>query len=230
MELNRSQKIAISLAVVAAVLFAFFSVSIPLGEYRSAKNALKVSESQQEDYKGEAYYDYMQRQRLQDNFWLKLPKGVLVVFCILAGAVGAAVGCGSVWFFYKLVGWLVLAFHSAVDVYDEQKSKKEVYGDVRGIERSQMIWVKCKNPDCQVVYQIDRNDYFKYVQEHRNALSLSVAALVCEKCSQESIYKAVRCEKCGLIFSIGSVAGDFSDRCPQCSYSKQARPDDEHRK
>lgn len=220
---HRSEKIALSLAIATAIVFAFFGVSIPLGEYRSAKDALKVSESQQEDYKGEAYYDYMQRQRLQDNFWLKLPKWLLVVFCILAGLIGAAVGCGSVWFFYKLYGWSVLAFRSAVDVYDEQKSKEEVYGDVRGIERSRMIWVKCKNPDCEVVYQIDKKDYFKYVQEHRNALSLSAPSLVCEKCGEESVYRAVRCQKCGLIFSIGSVAGDFSDKCPQCGYSKQAR-------
>lgn len=90
--------------------------------------------------------------------------------------------------------------------------------DIGSMKRGQLTWVKCNNPDCKAEYQMDKKDYFEYLQE--NATGMSTPALVCKECGEESVYQAVKCEKCGLIFTSGSVPNDFSDRCPECKYSK----------
>jgi ribosomal protein L40E len=79
------------------------------------------------------------------------------------------------------------------------------------------IWIKCRNPDCENTWQMDKRAYFEYLQEHR--VSMEVPPIVCPKCGQESGYRAEKCEKCGFIFERGAVAGDFPDRCPKCGYS-----------
>jgi predicted Zn-ribbon and HTH transcriptional regulator len=75
-----------------------------------------------------------------------------------------------------------------------------------------MWWVKCGNPDCNTEYEMDMKDFI-------DSGGIS-KALTCQKCSEESIFKAVKCEKCGLVFFSGSVRGDYTDRCPECGYSE----------
>jgi phage FluMu protein Com len=57
--------------------------------------------------------------------------------------------------------------------------------------------------------------------------------LTCQKCGQDAVRKAFKCEKCGEVFFVNSVQGDLEDRCPKCKYSaieakreaaKKARP------
>jgi uncharacterized OB-fold protein len=67
---------------------------------------------------------------------------------------------------------------------------------------------------------MEKKDYFKYIQEHINPMSMTMPPLVCEKCGEESIYKAIKCEKCGAIFFDNVTPDDFRDRCPKCGYSK----------
>ena len=93
-------------------------------------------------------------------------------------------------------------------------------GGFDSIKRGEMIWVKCSNPDCGAEYQIDNKDYLEYIKEHSSPMSLVAAPLVCKECGQESVYKAVKCAKCGLVFFSGTVPNDFADRCPECSYSQ----------
>ncbi len=88
------------------------------------------------------------------------------------------------------------------------------------IPSGQMIWVKCANSDCGAEYQIDRKGYLEYKEKHQNPMSLSAPPLVCEKCEKKSVFKAVKCEKCGLIFVYGAAPKGFADRCPECGYSK----------
>ena len=88
------------------------------------------------------------------------------------------------------------------------------------IKRGELMWVKCSNPDCEVEYQIDRKDYFDFLGEHM--MGDTEPPMVCKECERESVYRAVKCEKCGLIFFRGAVGhGDFADRCPECGYSKE---------
>ena len=87
------------------------------------------------------------------------------------------------------------------------------------VPRGQMIWVKCGNPDCGAEYQIDNKDYWEYIEKHRNPMSLSVPPLTCRGCEKKSIFRAVKCEKCGLIFFHGTNQTSFADTCPECGFS-----------
>ena len=81
-------------------------------------------------------------------------------------------------------------------------------------------WVKCRNQACEAEYEITKKEYFEYVEKHADLALLEVPPLVCKKCDQESVYRAVKCAKCGLVFETGTVPSDFEDRCPKCKYSK----------
>jgi hypothetical protein len=90
----------------------------------------------------------------------------------------------------------------------------------------QVEWVLCRNPGCEADYSVPMKVFYEYMQEHREPGSSMVPALVCEKCNQESVYRAVKCGKCELVFEPGSIyqvhgdRRDYSDRCPKCKYSK----------
>ena len=106
-----------------------------------------------------------------------------------------------------------------------------------GIEalKGQLIWVKCSNSDCGAEYQMDKKEYFDTIQKLTKenpfaAISQGTLALICKKCGEESVYRAEKCPKCGLVFFWSTAGhGDLADRCPECGNSqteetrKQAR-------
>lgn len=101
------------------------------------------------------------------------------------------------------------------------KSRPAESGGIKGIKRGEMLWVKCNNPNCAATYQMDKKDYYEQMQEKMKANPLAQnLPLVCKECGEDSIYRAVKCEKCGTIFFYQSVPHDFADRCPECNYSK----------
>jgi len=83
------------------------------------------------------------------------------------------------------------------------------------------LWVKCRDPDCGAEYQMSKKECFKYIEEHADPMALTAPAMICEKCGEQSVYRAEKCGNpdCGLIFFRGSVPNDFPDRCPKCGYS-----------
>lgn len=92
-----------------------------------------------------------------------------------------------------------------------------------GIPKSfatEMTWVKCRNPQCGTEYQITKKEYFLYVEKNQDWRSAGAPALTCQKCGEPGIYRAVKCESCGLVFEMGSVPLDYQDRCPECKFSK----------
>ena len=91
-------------------------------------------------------------------------------------------------------------------------------GGIETIERGELMWVKCGNPDCGAEYQIDQRDYFEYIKEHQKGLVRP--PMVCEKCGEESIFRAEKCNKCGAVFFYEAVAEDLPDRCTECGYSQ----------
>ena len=95
--------------------------------------------------------------------------------------------------------------------------RRHTSGGGPGLEsfRGQGVWVKCRG--CGAEYQIDKADYFKYIRE--NVRGTSAPPLVCEKCGEEKVYRAVKCLKCETVFFHGGARGDFDDRCPKCRYS-----------
>ena len=86
--------------------------------------------------------------------------------------------------------------------------------------KDKSTWVKCREPQCGAEYQMNLKEYFVHMEEHADPRSLLPPPLVCKKCGQKSVYRAVKCEKCGLVFERGTVPRDFADRCPKCAYSK----------
>ncbi len=89
---------------------------------------------------------------------------------------------------------------------------------VEDIDLSEKTWVICTNPKCQTQYEIGRREYFEYVENNR--MGPVVPGMECQKCGDASIYRAVKCGKCGHVFLYGSKGLDFADRCPKCKYSK----------
>ena len=84
---------------------------------------------------------------------------------------------------------------------------------LEAMKSGEMIWVKCSNPDCGAEYQVDKKDYLEHLQKRQ--------PLTCKECGQDSLSRAVKCEKCGLVFFMGASGfDDFQDRCPECGYSK----------
>ena len=92
---------------------------------------------------------------------------------------------------------------------------------IDSIPDEEMIWVKCNNPACKAEYQTSKKGYFKYVEEHANPMAPTPPPLVCEKCGEQSVYRAEKCMNpdCGIVFLRGAVPNDFPDRCPECGYS-----------
>jgi predicted RNA-binding Zn-ribbon protein involved in translation (DUF1610 family) len=86
--------------------------------------------------------------------------------------------------------------------------------------KGQTVWVKCSNKDCGHAWEMPKRDYFVWIEEHSNAATMSTPPLICEKCGEESGYRAVKCEKCGLVFFWGALGSDaYSDECPECGHS-----------
>jgi len=116
----------------------------------------------------------------------------------------------------QLAAKFINDFPGAIPKAAAVKGKSEI----DELERGVLYWVMCTNPDCEHKWQMDRKDYFMYMREHQDPMVLEAPAFVCPKCSEASGYRAVKCEKCGLIFIRGTVAHDYADRCPECGHSK----------
>ena len=97
-------------------------------------------------------------------------------------------------------------------------------GGIETIKRgTATVWLRCRSPKCENTWEMDKRDYFEYLSEHQDPMSMLAPAVVCPKCSEEGGYRAEKCEKCGLIFERGTVPHDFADRCPECGNSQTER-------
>ena len=84
----------------------------------------------------------------------------------------------------------------------------------------ELTWVKCRNPECEAEYQVTKKEYFQYQEKHYDPRFPGAPPMVCQQCREESVYRAVKCKNCGLVFEMGTISGDYNDRCPKCDYSK----------
>jgi hypothetical protein len=84
-----------------------------------------------------------------------------------------------------------------------------------------MTWMKCRDPECQVQYQMGLREHLNYLQEYLKEHPNSPVApgFVCERCGRQTAYRAMKCEKCDHFFQTGWNTGDFFDRCPGCKFS-----------
>ena len=92
--------------------------------------------------------------------------------------------------------------------------------------KGEITWVKCNNPDCGISYEMPLRDYYRLVDTQQR--KTGGRNIVCEKCGKESLFKAVKCEKCqAVFFYVFGNAEDYADRCPECGFSKS---EDERKK
>ena len=92
-------------------------------------------------------------------------------------------------------------------------------GGIDDIPDDKMTLVKCNNPKCNAVYEMSEKQYFKQIQERFNPMARSTPAVTCEKCGEDSVFRAIKCPYCGEIFFRDSVPNDIFDRCPKCKRS-----------
>ena len=95
-------------------------------------------------------------------------------------------------------------------------------GGIADISPEEMMWVKCNNPNCKAEYEMGKQAYFKYVEEHMDPMAMVAPPVVCEECGKESVFRAEKCQNadCAIVFFRGSVPNDFADRCPECGRSE----------
>jgi hypothetical protein len=126
----------------------------------------------------------------------------------------------------QLAAKFINDFPGAVPMAAAVKAKSEI----DELEHGVLYWVMCTNPECEHKWQMDRKDYLIYLREHQDPMEFAPPGIVCPKCSEVHGYRAVKCEKCELIFIRGTVAHDYADRCPECGHSKTRRLRREARK
>ncbi|GAI55337.1 unnamed protein product, partial [marine sediment metagenome] len=66
-------------------------------------------------------------------------------------------------------------------------------------------WLKCRNIDCGAAYEMNLEEYHMFIQKNADPRSPLPPPLVCKKCGEPSVYRAVKCEKCGSVFERGTV-------------------------
>lgn len=116
-----------------------------------------------------------------------------------------------------MIGLVVACIAAAVIVTVMSRSGSSV-GGINSMKRGEaMFWIKCRDPKCENTWQMDKKDYYDYMEKHR--VGTTAPALVCPKCGAGSGYRAEKCEKCEFIFERGT-SNDLADRCPKCGYSK----------
>jgi predicted RNA-binding Zn-ribbon protein involved in translation (DUF1610 family) len=114
-----------------------------------------------------------------------------------------------------MIGIIAVCIVAAVIITVASRSASS--GGIESIPTGTMVWIKCR--DCGNTWQMDRRDYFEYIEKNR--IGMIVPGIVCPKCQEEKGYLAEKCPKCGTIFERVPTTRDFPDRCPECGYSAQ---------
>jgi phage FluMu protein Com len=102
---------------------------------------------------------------------------------------------------------------------------KTMGGGTTAGQPTSKIWVKCNNPKCGYEYQITAKEYTDFMMSHggpRQFIMSGAVPMKCPKCNEDSVFKAMKCEKCGKVFFPGTVEGKPEDTCPSCGYSPSA--------
>ena len=84
------------------------------------------------------------------------------------------------------------------------------------------VWAKCNNPKCGDEHQISAKEYTDFMMNNggpRQFMMGGAVPMKCPKCNEDSVYKAMKCEKCGKVFFPGTVGGKATDTCPGCGHS-----------
>jgi hypothetical protein len=118
----------------------------------------------------------------------------------------------------KKIGAIVIVACLAVVGIMTFMKLSEKGGGINSLE-GRTTWVKCAK--CNSSHEMSQTEYYEYIREHAGPIPIYAPPLPCDECGEESVYIAVKCEKCGEVFyEISDGSKDFTDRCPECDYSK----------
>jgi len=112
---------------------------------------------------------------------------------------------------------LVLAFGGAIYMLGSWALEGDVK-DIESVPKGKTVWVKCSNPACGSSYEMNLREYYKQVEQ--KFVVTQIPPINCKNCGKESIFRAVKCKKCGEVFS--PPAG--RDQCPKCGFSETEGP------
>ena len=104
---------------------------------------------------------------------------------------------------------------------------KTMGGGTTAGQPTSKMWVKCNNPKCGDEYQISAKEYSVFMMNNggpRQFMMSGAVPMKCPKCNEDSVFKAMKCEKCGKVFFPGTVEGKAEDTCPGCGYSPSTAP------
>ena len=82
-------------------------------------------------------------------------------------------------------------------------------------------WLKCTNPDCGAEYSMPAKAYHQWREKNYDAGTLQANPMECKECGEESVFAAIKCDKCGHVFFKGAAGAGYTDRCPECGYSER---------
>lgn len=131
----------------------------------------------------------------------------------------------------NLIYTVVIALCIIVAVVVFVKTRGSGAGGLDSISDTEQVWVKCRL--CKASYEMGKKQFYEELEEKAKAsptAMMMTPPLTCQKCGKDGIMKAVKCEKCGIVFFENSVPNDFADRCPECKYSKMEAVREERKK
>ncbi|MHC4482662.1 MAG: hypothetical protein ACYSW4_03855 [Planctomycetota bacterium] len=119
-----------------------------------------------------------------------------------------------------MIGVIIVCFAVAGAITYMTRSR-EPYENPEDLENI-MMWVKCRNPQCEGEYEISMKEHADFWKQYKldNPGIQRAPTMICKSCGEESVYRATKCAKCGLVFEIVRRRGDYADRCPKCKYSQ----------
>ncbi len=114
-----------------------------------------------------------------------------------------------------MVGVVALCIVSAVVLFLVTRSGGG--GSIKSAEGT--VLMKCRNPECEAEYQMDKEEYYIFIQKNIDPMGTEMPPMACEQCGEKSTYLAMECPNCSTVFEKGAIPDDFPDRCPACGHS-----------
>lgn len=118
---------------------------------------------------------------------------------------------------FVMIGIIVVCFVSAAAIVLKTRRHE---GPNLDKFKHETVLVLCLNENCQAQYEVNAKKYLEFLRKHRVPRGTALQGMTCKECGEPSVYRAIKCEKCGFVFELGSIPRTYEDRCPKCGYSK----------
>jgi ribosomal protein S27E len=115
---------------------------------------------------------------------------------------------------------IILAFGGAVLLgLWAWKSRVGNTAGIGSVPEGKKVWVKCAKQACGASYEMAMKEYYMKVDE--KVTYSGVPPIDCEKCGEESVFRAIKCKSCGEVFFKPRAGGV---QCPKCASKETDSP------